>query len=177
MQDLSKLARPYAVAAFKQASEEGTVAEWSTMLENLVAVTRDPEMAGLISNPNLRSGEVADVIVDVCGERLSASGRNLVRLLAEFGRLGLIPEIESQYRDERARLERRTDVEVVSAYELTEAERNDLIVAMTRHLGNKVDVEVSVDPALIGGAIIRAGDTVIDGSVRGQLAELERTIA
>ncbi len=176
MQDPSKLARPYAVAAFRQASEEDAVAEWETMLEALVQVVQDPTMAELIANPGVRSAEVAEAVVDVCGERLSASGKNFVGVLAEFGRLAVAPEIEERYREERARLERRIDVEVLSAYEMSEAERNDLIVAMTRRLGSKVDVEVSVDPALIGGVIIRTGDTVIDGSVRGQLVELERTI-
>ncbi len=177
MQDPSKLARPYAVAAFKQASEEDAVAEWSAMLETLAEVARDPTVSELTANPALRGADVAEMVIDVCGERLGVTGQNFVRLLAEFGRLGILPEIEQQFRDERARLERRIDVEVVSAFELSEAERNDLIVGMTRRMGHRVDVQVSVDPSLIGGVIIRTGDTVIDGSMRGQLAELERAIA
>lgn len=177
MQDLSKLARPYAVAAFKQASEEDAIAEWSAMLETLTTVMRDPTMMGIVANPNVRRAEAGDLVVDVCGDRLSETGRNFVRVLAQFGRLGVAAEIEQQFRAERARLERRTDVEVISAFEISEDERNDLIAAMTKRLGNRVDVSVSVDDSLIGGVIIRAGDMVIDGSVRGRLAELERTIA
>jgi F-type H+-transporting ATPase subunit delta len=177
MQDLSKIARPYAIAAFKQAQEEGRVPEWSDMLELLVLVIRDPTMAGLVANPNVRRAELADLIIDVCDERLSETGRNFVRVLAEFGRLAALRSIADQYREERAKIEKRTDVEVVSAFELSEAERNDLIVAMTKRLGNRVDVTVTIDESLIGGAIIRAGDMVIDGSTRGRRAELARTIA
>lgn len=177
MQDLSKIARPYASAAFQQASEEGLTAEWAEMLDLLVMVVSDPLTAGLLSNPKVDREQLVKLILDVCGERLSETGRNFVRVLAQYRRLGALRAIAAQYHEERSKAERQTDVEVISAYDLSESDRNEIIVAMTKRLGNKVDVKLTVDQSLIGGVVIRAGDTVIDGSMRGQLTQLARRIA
>jgi F-type H+-transporting ATPase subunit delta len=108
---------------------------------------------------------------------LSETGRNFVKVLAENQRLGIIGDIASAFESERARAERRSDVKVVAAYELTAAQQNDINVAMTRRLGTKVDISVTVDREIIGGVIIRCGDLVIDASVRGRLAQLAQTLA
>jgi F-type H+-transporting ATPase subunit delta len=177
MESNSKTARPYALAAFKQAKEEGDPARWSDMMALLQQVTGHPDVAALIVSPRLKSAQVADFIIDVCGDHLSDTGRNFVRVLAESRRLGLIRDIVAGFEAERAREERRSDVTVTSAFELSEAERNDINVAMTRRLGTKVDITVTVDPALIGGVIIRSGDMVIDASVRGRLNQMAQNVA
>ena len=177
MESNIKTARPYAIAAFKQAQEEGDSGRWSQMLELLAMVSNDASMKGLIANPKVSSAQLASLIIDVCGDALSETGRNFVRVLAENQRLASASDIASEFEFERARAERRSDVEVVSAYELTAAQQNDINVAMTSRLGTKVDISVAVDPELIGGVIIRCGDMVIDSSIRGRLAQLTQTLA
>ncbi len=177
MESNSKSARPYAIAAFKQAEQEGRTAEWAAMLDQLVVVVSDPLMKGLISNPNVGSAQLADLVIDVCGDTLSNTGCNFVRILCENRRLSIIHDIASAYHEARARQEKRADVVVSSAYELTPAEQNTINVAMTKRLGSRVDLRVEVDPSLIGGVVIRSGDTVLDASIRGRLEQLAQSVA
>lgn len=177
MQSNTKTARPYAIAAFRQAQEEGDTARWSEMLALLARVASDPTMKGLITNPKAKRQELAELIIDVCGDRLSATGCNFVRVLAENRRLGAINDIAATYESERASAERRSEVTVISAYQLAPAEQNAITVAMTKRLGTKVDLSLKVDPGLIGGVVVRAGDTVIDASIRGRLNQLAQTLA
>lgn len=177
MESNTKTARPYAIAAFKQAQEEGDTAKWSGMLALLVTVVSDPTMKGLLANPKAKREELAELIIDVCGDALSSTGRNFVRVLAENRRLGVINDIAATYENERSRAERRSEVTVISAYALAPAEQNAITVAMTQRLGTKVDLALEVDPALIGGVVVRAGDTVIDASIRGRLNQLAQTLA
>jgi F-type H+-transporting ATPase subunit delta len=177
MESNTKTARPYAIAAFQQAQEEGDTGRWSDMLSLLATVAADPTMAGLVANPKVKRQQLAELIIDVCGDVLSETGRNFVRILAENRRLNIIREIAAAYEMERSRAERRSDVRVTSAFELSPAEQNAITVAMTKRFATKVDLSVEVDPALIGGIVIRSGDTVIDGSLRGQLAKLAQSVA
>lgn len=177
MESNIKTARPYAIAAFKQAQQEGDTARWSQMLALLTQVASDATMKGLIKNPKAKRPEVAQLIIDVCGDRLSDTGRNFVRVLAENRRLGTIKDIAATYESERARAERRSEVTVVSAYQLSPAEQNAITVSMTKRLGTKVDLSLEVDPGLIGGVVVRSGDTVIDASIRGRLNQLAQTLA
>lgn len=177
MQGNSKTARPYAIAAFKQAREEGKGSEWSEMLALIQRVVDDPLMKGVIVSPKMKSDQVADLIVDVCGEHLSNTARNFVRILAENRRLDLVSDIVAAFEAERARDEQRSEVLVTSAYELSTAEQNAINVAMTKRLGTKVDIQIAVDPSLIGGIVIRSGDTVIDASIRGRLNQMVQDVA
>ncbi|MFT5175742.1 MAG: F-type H+-transporting ATPase subunit delta [Gammaproteobacteria bacterium] len=177
MESNIKTARPYAIAAFKQAVDEGDSGRWSEMLALLASVTDDATMKGLIANPKVTRPQLAALIIDVCGDALTETGRNFVQVLAENQRLGITTDIVAAFELERARAERRSDVEVVSAYELSAAQQNDINVAMTRQLGTKIDISVAVDRELIGGVIIRCGDMVIDASFRGRLAQLAQTLA
>ena len=168
MESNTKTARPYAIAAFRQAQEEGDTGRWSQMLALIVSVVGDPTVTGLVANPKVRREQLAELVIDVCGDALSDTGRNFVRILAD---------IAAAFESERARSEKRSDVKVTSAYKLTAAEENAITVAMTKRLGTKVDLSVDVDPELIGGLVIRSGDMVIDGSLRGQLAQLAQSVA
>ncbi len=176
MESNSKTARPYAMAAFKQADEEGRIAEWAEMLDLLVVVVSDPVMKGLMSNPKVSSKQLADLVVDVCGEELSQTARNFVRILCENRRLSVMNDIARAYHAVRARQEKRSDVLVTSAFELSPAQQNVINVAMTRRLGTRVDLRVEIDPSLIGGVVIRAGDTVVDASLRGRLEQLAQSV-
>ncbi len=177
MESNSKIARPYAMAAFKQADEEGRIAEWAGMLDLLVMVVSDPATNALMSNPKISSQQLAELVVDVCADELSPTARNFVRILCENRRLSVMQDIAQAYHEARARQEKRSDVLVTSAFELTPAQQNDINVVMTRRLGTRVELRVEIDPSLIGGVIIRAGDTVVDASLRGRLEQLAQSVA
>lgn len=172
MEDLTTIARPYAQAALSQAQAEDEIAGWGDTLEFLSGVVRDPTMAGVIANPSVETDEVTRLMLDLGGERLTATGTNFVRLLAANHRLAALPEIQVQFERLRGDLEGRLKVEIVSAYELNAAQVDELGAAVARRLGRQVDLTSTVDSALIGGVIIRAGDLVIDASMRGRLAKM-----
>jgi F-type H+-transporting ATPase subunit delta len=176
MAEVTTIARPYALAAFKQAMEEGNLGKWSEMIETLALIVSDPLMKGLIANPMVKRDQLADLIVDVGGQSLSETGKNFVRVLAEKGRLKLVPEVRTIFEEERADFEGRSRVEVTSAFELDEDQKNKISSAMSKRLGTQVDVSVTVDNALIGGVVIRAGDLVIDASLRGRMSRLANVL-
>ncbi len=166
------IARPYAEAVFGRAKESGTLDHWSDMLALLAAVVQDERVAAAISNPRFESDQRVSLILDICGKHLDAEGQNLERLLDHNGRLGLLPEIASIYETLKNESQGSLDVQVVSAYKLTEAQENALAAALKERLGRDIRVTSEVDRDLIGGVLIRAGDLVIDGSVQGRLRKL-----
>ena len=176
MEDASALARPYGLAAFKQAREEGNVKEWDNMLQLLVLIMQDATMRGLITNPKVNDQQLADLIIDVGGDGLSETGRNLVRVMAQNERLGEMAGVATIFEEERGRTEGRSQVEVTSAFELTDPQQKSIAESMSKRLGTEVDVSVTVDKSLIGGVVIRAGDTVIDASLRGRLGQLGQSL-
>ena len=176
MADTGELARPYAMAAFQQAKEEGRLSEWSDMLETLTLITKDPTMGGLIVNPKVNKEQLVALIIDVAGERLSSTGQNLVRVLGEYGRLGLVADIQRVFNEERSRQEGRSEVTVISAFELSPEQEQKISNAMRERLGTEVSLSVEIDKALIGGVMIRAGDLLIDASLRGRLTQLGQTL-
>jgi F-type H+-transporting ATPase subunit delta len=176
MDDVSALARPYGLAAFKQAREEGKVEEWSNMLQLLVRILQDPTMRGLIANPKVNEQQLAELIIDVGGDGLSKTGGNLVRIMAENERLVEMAGVAAVFEEERDRIEGRSHVDVTSAFELTDTQRKNIADSMSKRLGTEVEISVTVDKSLIGGVVIRAGDTVIDASLRGRLSQLSQSL-
>ncbi len=170
--NISTLARPYASAAFKQAQEEGRLSDWSEMLAQLSVIVKDPTVTGLIANPNVNNAELGAMVTDVAGDALKDTGKNFARVLAENGRLDLTEEIAIQFEAMRAEQEGRSQVHVQSAFALDDKQRQEITKSMSKRLGRDVELSVEVDETLIGGAIIRAGDLVIDGSLRGRLRAL-----
>lgn len=176
MAEVSTIARPYALAAFKQAKEEGKLSEWSEMIETLALIVKDPALKNLIANPTIKRDQLADLMIDVGDKTLSDTGKNFVRVLAEKGRLKLLPQVQKIFEEERAESEGRSQVEVTSAFELNEDQKKKITSAMSKRLGTDVDLSVRVDDALIGGVVIRAGDLVIDASLRGRMSRLANTL-
>ena len=177
MAETGELARPYAVAAFKQADEEGRLGEWAGMLEFLAAVARDATVSGLIANPRVDRARLVEFFIDVCGDRLSDTGRNFVKVVGEYGRFALLPDIAQRFAEERAAREGRNHVHVTSAFKLSKPQRKAIVAAMEKRLGTKVTLDCEVDDSLIGGVVIRAGDLVVDASLRGRLGQLAQTLA
>ena len=177
MAELTTIARPYAQAVFKLAREAGRLDAWAETLELLATIASDPEMARLIDSPRLTTEELAQLIIDIAGDRLDAQGRNLVRVLAENRRLGLLAEIRRLYQALKTEAEGRVHAELVTARPASEAQKARVLEALKRRFGREVELDCKVDESLVGGAVIRAGDLVIDGSVRGKLARLATALS
>ena len=176
MAEPSTLARPYAKAVFELARDEGRLAEWSALLAGLAAAVRDKQVAAAIGHPAVGRGQLADVLIQVIGGKVTEQARNLLRLLSEYDRLKLAPMLAEQFEALRAEHERRVDVEIVSAAPVDAAQQKALTDAVKKKLNRDVKVEWKTDPSLIAGAQIRAGDTVIDGSISGELARLRQAL-
>jgi F-type H+-transporting ATPase subunit delta len=170
MAEKATIARPYARAAFDYAKAQGALADWSAALAAAAQVASDPRVQPLLSNP----GVPAAAITGLVGEAAGAAGpvRNFIDLLAENGRLAYLPEIAAQYEVLRREAEQVADVEVVSAMDLDEGQQARIAQALRARLGREIRMHTRTDASLIGGAIVRAGDLVIDGSLKGRLERL-----
>jgi F-type H+-transporting ATPase subunit delta len=166
------IARPYAKAAFEYARDAGAFAAWSQGLKLAEQIVADPRVAALAKSPSLTAADLAGVITDVAGTVLDAGMQNFVRVLAENRRLLLLPEIAAHYEELRAAAENTLDVEVISAVTLSDAQADKLKQALSTRLKRAVRMQNSVDSTLLGGAVVRAGDLVIDGSLKGRLERL-----
>jgi F-type H+-transporting ATPase subunit delta len=172
MAERATIARPYAKAAFEYARGANDFAAWSRGLARLAEIVADPRVAALTKSPQWSAADVATLIVDVGGASLNPGMQNFVRVLAENHRLLLLPEIAAHYEEFRSAVENTVDVEVVSAVKLDAAQSDKLSAALTRRLKRNVRMKNSVDATLLGGAVLRAGDLVIDGSLKGRLERL-----
>lgn len=176
MAELTTLARPYAKAAFEHAQAQQQLANWSAMLGLAAAVSQDDTMQRLLKAPRLTSAQKAATFIEVCGDKFDAQARNFIHIAAENDRLLLLPEISAQFELYKAELEKSVDVEVTSAFALNQEQQDKLAKVLSARLNREVRLHATEDSALIGGVVIRAGDLVIDGSVRGKLAKLAEAL-
>jgi len=172
MAELTTLARPYAKAAFAEAVEQNALVQWSDMLSIATQFAADESVAKVLVHPSLTAEQQVTALTDLCGDKLSQAGKNFLMILGENKRLTLLPEIVEAFEELKAAQEHAIDVTVTSAFELTDAQQETLSLALKNKLQCDVRLTGEVDLSLVGGAIIRAGDLVIDGSVRGKLAKL-----
>jgi F-type H+-transporting ATPase subunit delta len=172
MTDKITIARPYARAAFAAAQAHGYLAAWSEALHSAATVITDPRIASLLGNPRITAQQLADLVIDVGGGKLGAEWNALVLMLAQNRRLALLPQIAALFDALKDEVEGTVDVTVTAATALDERQQQTLSAALTRRLKRAVRLHSKVDAALIGGAVIRAGDLVIDGSLRTRLERL-----
>lgn len=176
MAELTTLARPYAKAAFEVALAGNALEKWSKMLTVSAAVTRDETVGSLLKSPALSSDQVTNSFLQVCGEDLDAKGRNFISLLAENKRLVLLPQISQLFEVLKANQEKSVDVEITTAFEISSDISTKLAQALKTRLQREIKMVTHVNQDLIGGVVIRAGDTVIDSSVRGKLSKLAESM-
>lgn len=165
-------ARPYARAAFERASEGKKLTGWSEQLALLAHVATDGRVVALLADPRVPRARRGGLLTDILSDHLDPEVVNLVRLLADNGRLLLLPAVAEQFERLRAEAEGRVDAWVTSAHELDEKQQKRLTTALKKRLDRDIRLHCSVDEQLIGGVLVRAGDLVIDGSVRGRLQRL-----
>jgi len=176
MSELITVARPYAQAAFDLARENNTLSKWSETLAFTAAVSIDPQMREAVNNPALTAQQRGQLFIDVCSDQLDASGKNFINLLAENDRLPALPEIAELFETLRADEEGSIEASVVSAIALSDAQQSLIIEALKKRFDCEVTLSCEVDESLLGGAIVHAGDTVIDGSVRGRLEQFAHAL-
>ena len=168
------LARPYARAAFAAASDAGQAAAWSRSLALVTRIAADPQVDALLHHPQLSSTDAASLLaVDDAGDGF---GR-FIALLAANRRLPLLAEIAGLFEQLRAEAEHVVKALVTSASELPAAELESIRAGLKRRFGSEVELETAIDESLIGGAVIAAGDVVIDGSLKGKLSRLQSALA
>ena len=176
MAETTTLARPYAKAAFEVASQDNALQNWSNLLAMLSSVSRQPAVNSILRDPSLSSSQIATSFESICGEEIDGKGRNFIRLLAENKRLILLSEIAELYDALKAEQERSLEVEITSAFEISPEIAEKLAVSLKKRLEREINLTTSIDESLVGGAVIRAGDMVIDNSVRGKLTKLVESI-
>ena len=185
MADNNTIARPYARAAFELANADGELGKWSDALAAAALLIDDGQASKFLDIPVLSPGKRLTFLSDLIGAAGTAGaaligtdsrGRNFLRLLLENGRVSVLPEISEHFEMLKAQVENTVDVTVTSAAPLSDARKSEITSALKRRLGRKVRLETEIDENLIGGAVIRAGDVVIDGSVRSRLEGLANAL-
>jgi F-type H+-transporting ATPase subunit delta len=172
MADRLTIARPYARAAFEEARKQNSLGPWADGISAAAQVVRDPRVEVLLGNPHVTSEQLAQFVTGIAGSKLGETGANFVRTLAENHRLAYLPEIAEQFQTLKDTAEGMADVTVTSAASLDDSQRARIASALEKRLQRKVRLHCAVDPKLIGGAVLRAGDLVIDGSLRTRLERI-----
>jgi F-type H+-transporting ATPase subunit delta len=172
MAEISTIARPYAVAAYKLGKEQKALAKWSEMLGFATQVANDAQMQAYINDPNVVASDLQTTFLKVCGDKLNENAQNLIKVLVEYGRMSILPAITAAFEELKALDEGVLEAQIIAAAKPSAAEIKDLVVRLETKFGKKVEATVSVDEEIIGGIKIIVGDTVIDASVKGQLQNL-----
>ena len=176
MAEAATIARPYAKAAFMAARDAKVLPAWAQALGTAAGMVADSRIAALITNPRMTPDQVVSLFAGLAGGD-EAHWQNFVRLLAQNKRLDVLPQIAAQYELLRAQYENEVDVEVVSAVAMTADQQAKLAASLRTRFKRDVRMSTAVDSALLGGAVIRAGDLVIDGSISGRLQRLASELA
>ena len=172
MAQLSNIARPYAQAVFELAQDSADLGSWSDQLQLLNEIASHPQMETVLSDPRIGREATLQLVLDIGGDALNEQARNLVRILAQYRRLSVVPAIAAQYESLRAEAEGVIEAEIESARPMSREHEQIVAEALQNRLGRKIRLRSIVNEELIGGAVIRAGDWVIDGSVRARLNKL-----
>lgn len=176
MAEAATLARPYALAAFDIARENDRFDHWSRVLEQLTLVILTPEISEYLSSPVHTTAAKATSVIALLEDDLTESTKRFVQVLAANQRLDLIAEIRETFEELLAEERKTLTVEITTAVELTPDEVKAFDDALTRKFQREINLSVEVNPDIIGGALIRAGDTVLDGTVRGKLEKLQTSL-
>ncbi|GBL06145.1 F0F1 ATP synthase subunit delta [Glaciecola sp. KUL10] len=171
MSELTTVARPYAQAAFDFAVESTDIAKWQEMLVFAAEVAKNDAMHELLTGA-VAPEKLAELFNNVCADQLNTQGQNFIKVLAENNRLAALPEISVLFNQLKAEHDKEIDVDVTSAVELSDEQKTNMGAALEKRFARKVKLNCNVDPELVAGVIIKAGDTVIDGSLNSKLNRL-----
>ncbi len=175
MAEITTIARPYAKAAFDFALEKQVVESWAEMLNFAAQVSENEAMKPLLSG-SLAGHQLADLFIKVCGEQVNEQCQNLLKVMAENGRLEVLPAVYELFHEFKNEWAKEVEATVVSATELSAEQQQKISASLEKRLTRKVKLNCSVDASLVAGVIITAGDLVIDGSVSGKINRLSDTL-
>jgi F-type H+-transporting ATPase subunit delta len=175
MSELTTIARPYAKAAFEFAVDKGAVESWNDMLFFAGEVAKNDQVAQFLTG-SASAEKQSEIVISVCAEQLNEYGQNLVKVMAENGRLTALPAVAQLFSAFKAEFDKEIDVDITSATTLAVTQQDSLVAALEKRFNRKVKLNCSVDETIVGGLIIKTGDTVIDGTVRGKLNRLATTL-
>ncbi|WP_454736860.1 F0F1 ATP synthase subunit delta [Cupriavidus necator] len=175
MAETATIARPYAEALFRVASESsaGNLGAWSELVSEMGQAAANPDMKAIAGDPNVPGDKLAELFLSVLKSPLNDEARRFVKMLVENSRLTVMPEIAEQFHALKNAREGSSDVEITSAFPLENQQLNDLVAALERKFSRKLLAQVAVDPSLIGGVSVKVGDEVLDTSVRARLAAMQ----
>lgn len=176
MAELATIARPYAEALFRVA-KSGNLAAWSDLVSEMAAVAALPDVKSFAANPKISDQQVIDTFLSLLKSNVTPEAKNFVAAVVENGRLSLLPEIGKQFHELKNSSEGAADVEITSAYEMTDAQVKDLLATLEKKFGRKLNPTVKVDNSLIGGVRVAVGDEVLDTSVRAKLQKMYVALA
>ena len=177
MAELISIARPYAKAAFQFAAANQQLDGWSRMLATAAEAIQNPDIGRCIKDPRIGRQQQAELLLEICGDDLDQHGRNFISVLAQNSRLSLLTDIATLFDDLRQQAESVMAVEITSAQPIETAQMTQLQSALEKNLNKSVSLSTQLDESLVGGAVIRYGDQVIDGSIRGRLTRLSAALA
>ncbi len=176
MSEQATLARPYAAAVFKRAKETDATATWSQSLAFMSAVLKNEDISVVIDNPKVNKERLSALMLDICQEHINEENGNFLKLLVHNNRLMLLPVIAKLFEAYKAEDEGYVEVEVFTAYALSKEAKQKFTTTLEKTLGKKILMNVAVDKSLIGGVLVRAGDRVIDGSIKGRLQHMQKAL-
>ncbi|MEE9327131.1 MAG: F0F1 ATP synthase subunit delta [Cocleimonas sp.] len=177
MSELTTAARPYARAVFETAEKSGSLTKWSESLGFMGAIASNDNVVDLLAKPEMAKQAGAEAFIKICDGKLDDQAQNLVKTLAENDRLSLLPEMSVLFEVLKDEAEGSVEATVTTAKKLTKSEEEEMSLALKKRLGRDVKLNVSIDETLLGGAIIKTGDLVIDGSLKARLNKMTAQIA
>ncbi len=175
MSEVITVARPYAKAAFDVAVEHKALDKWLEMLSFAVAVANNDTVQGLLHG-SLGTEKLGDLFVQICGDQLNEQGQNLIKVMAENGRLGVLPAVLAEFVALKSELDKQLDASVCSASPLSDADVAKIQASLEKRYGRTVKLNFSIDPSLMAGLVIKAGDEIIDASIRNKLNRLAEAL-
>ncbi len=176
MSELATLARPYAAAVFKRAKETQSATTWSKSLAFMSAVLKNDDISVVVDNPKVNKERLSALMLDICQGHINDENENFLKLLVHNNRLSLVPAIARLFEAYKAEDEGYVEVDVLTAYALSKDAKQTFTATLEKTLGKKIHMNVTVDKSLIGGVLVRAGDRVIDGSIRGRLQHMQKAL-
>jgi F-type H+-transporting ATPase subunit delta len=176
MAELATIARPYAEALFRVA-KSGNLGAWSNLVSEMAQVASHPDVKEFAINPKVSDKQITDTFLSLLKSDVTPEARNFIGMLAENGRLTLLPEVAEQFHELKNAQEGAADAEITSAFEMSDAQVKDLLATLEKRFGRKLNPSVTVDPSLIGGVRVAVGDEVLDTSVRAKLQKMHTALA
>lgn len=169
MAEALTIARPYAEAVFKLARANNTLPAWADMLQLAATIAADERIRSLVDNPKVSAKRLGELLLSICGDKLSNEGRNFILLLVENGRVEILPQVSELFEQLKAQHEGVLEAKITSAFAMNDTQLKDLVANLEVKFKRKIEATVNVNPELIGGVKVEIGDEVLDASVRGKL--------